>query len=102
MTVTLIWPGILEVLLDLARDLVREEHGRVVVDLAGLDHHADLAAGLEREDPLDTLLGGRDLLQGLEALDVVLEALAARTGREAEMASAAITRTASTVCGCTS
>ena len=39
---------VLELVLDLARDLVREEHGAVVVDLGRLDDDADLAAGLER------------------------------------------------------
>src|ERR1700759_2343173 len=37
-------PGVLEMVLDLAGDLVREEHGAVVVDLVRLDEHADLAA----------------------------------------------------------
>jgi hypothetical protein len=37
---------ILELILDLARDLVREEDGAVVVDLRRLDDDPDLAAGL--------------------------------------------------------
>ena len=44
---------VLELVLDLARDLVREQDRRVVVDLLRLDDHADLAAGLQRVDLLD-------------------------------------------------
>ena len=44
---------VLELVLDLARDLVREEDRLVVVDLGRLDDHPDLAAGLERVHPLD-------------------------------------------------
>jgi hypothetical protein len=44
---------------------VGEEHRRVVVDVGRLHHHANLAPGLERVDPLDALLLGRDLLQRL-------------------------------------
>src|SRR5262245_23469389 len=68
---------ILELALDLARDLVREQHRLVVVDLRGLHHDADLPARLQREHPLDSLLLGGDLLEVFETLDVVLEALAA-------------------------
>ena len=95
-------PGILELLLDVPGDLVREEDGAVVVDLARLDDHADLPAGLKRVDLLDAVLARGDLLQGLEPLDVVLERVAPGPGLEPEIASAAISSTASTVCGCTS
>ena len=37
---------VLELVLDLPRDLVRQERGAVVVDLGGLDDHPDLATGL--------------------------------------------------------
>src|SRR6266511_3086245 len=47
---------------------------------AGLDDHPDLPAGLERVDLLDTGLLRRELLEGLEPLDVVLEALTACAG----------------------
>ena len=67
-------------LLDLARDLVREEHGIVVADLLRLDDHPDLAARLEGVDAVDPLPLARQLLERLEALDVGLEALAARSG----------------------
>src|SRR3954447_19633390 len=41
---------VLELGLDLARDLVREQDGAVVVDLLRLHDHADLAPRLERVD----------------------------------------------------
>src|SRR5204863_7933730 len=71
---------VLELGLDLARDLVREQDGAVVVDLRRLDDHADLPASLERVDALDALLLAGELLERGEALDVVLEALAAGAG----------------------
>src|SRR5207237_8125379 len=70
---------VLEVVLDLACDLVREQDGCVVVDLGRLDEHPDLAAGLQRVDLLDAWMGRRELLEGLEALHIVLETLAAGT-----------------------
>src|SRR4051794_30682515 len=69
---------ILELLLDLAGDLVREQHGAVVVERAGHDHHADLAAGLHGVDLVDAVVAGGDLLEVAQALDVLLERLAAR------------------------
>ena len=72
--------GVLELLLDLARDLVREQHGAVVVERAGDDHHADLAAGLHRVDLVDALVAGGDPLEVAQALDVLLERLAAGAG----------------------
>src|SRR5215218_7144198 len=71
--------GILELLLDLARDLVREQDGAVVVERAGLHHHADLAAGLHGVDLVDAVVARGDVLEVAEALDVLLERLAART-----------------------
>src|SRR3989441_12955996 len=56
-------PGILELVFDLPRDLVREEHGRVVVHLAGLHDHPDLASCLQRVDLLDSRLLGRQLFE---------------------------------------
>src|SRR5688572_13800143 len=52
--------GVLELLLDLARDLVREQDGAVVVERARLHHHADLAAGLHRVDLVDAVVAGGD------------------------------------------
>src|ERR1043166_1212065 len=72
--------GVLELILDLAGDLVREQRGLLVADLARADDHTDLAAGLQRVHLLDSRLRRRELLERLEPLDVVLEALAARAG----------------------
>src|SRR4051794_28153458 len=68
---------ILELLLDLAGDLVRQEDGAVVVERARLDHHADLAAGLHGIDLVDAVVARRDLLEVAQPLDVLLERLAA-------------------------
>src|SRR5215213_5103236 len=66
-------PGILELLLDLAGDLVREEHRAVVVQRPRLDHHADLAPGLHGVDLVHAVVARGDLLQVAQALDVLLE-----------------------------
>jgi hypothetical protein len=71
---------VLELGLDLACDLVREENRAVVVDLGRLDDDADLAAGLEGVNALDPIAAARELLERGQALDVVLEALAAGAG----------------------
>src|SRR3954447_7725823 len=68
---------VLELLLDLAGDLVREEHRPVVVERARHDHDADLAARLHRVDLVHAVVAGGDLLQVAQALDVLLERLAA-------------------------
>src|SRR3954449_4304012 len=73
-------PGVLELLLDLARDLVREQHGAVVVEGTGHHHHADLAAGLHGVDLVDAVVPRRDLLEVAQALDVLLERLATGAG----------------------
>src|SRR3954470_2810144 len=66
---------ILELLLDLAGDLVAEQHGAVVVERAGHDHHADLAARLHGVDLVDAVVAGGDLLEVSQALDVLLQRL---------------------------
>src|SRR5215203_2546835 len=70
--------GVLELLLDLARDLVAEQYCAVVVERARHDHDADLAAGLHRVDLVDAVVAGGDLLEVAQALDVLLERLPAR------------------------
>src|SRR4051794_15052636 len=70
--------GVFELLLDLARDLVAEQHRAVVVERAGDDHHADLAAGLHRVDLVDAVVARGDLLEVSQALDVLLQRLTAR------------------------
>src|SRR3984885_5232636 len=72
--------GIFELLLDLSCDLVREHRRRVVVDRPRRDHHANLPAGLHRVDLVDALVPGRDVLEVPQALDVLLERLAASAG----------------------
>src|SRR3954449_11755758 len=69
---------VLELLLDLAGDLVAEQDGGVVVDRGRLDHHADLASRLHRVDLLDARVARGDLLEVAQALDVLLQRLAAR------------------------
>src|SRR3954447_20858236 len=69
--------GVLELLLHVACDAVREQGGLVVVDLLRLDDHADLATSLHRVDLLDAVVALGDLLELPEALRVVLERLAA-------------------------
>src|SRR3954464_2323361 len=70
-------PRILELLLDLACDLVRQQDRAVVVEGAGVEHDADLPAGLHRVDLVDALVACRDVLEVAQALDVLLERLAA-------------------------
>ena len=53
---------------------------RVVVDLARVDDHPDLAPGAHREHPLDALVAGGDLLEVAQPADVLLERLAAGPG----------------------
>ena len=68
--------------------------------ILGLDHDADLAAGLDGVGALDALVGVGDLLELLEALDVVRRRVSLRApGRAAETASAAWTSTSRTVFG---
>src|SRR3954453_15387344 len=68
---------VLEFLLDLAGDLVAQQHRAVVVEGARHDHHADLAAGLHGVDLVDAVVAGGDLLEVTQALDVLLERFAA-------------------------
>src|ERR671916_61197 len=59
--------GVLELLLDLARDLVREQDGAVVVERARDDHHADLAARLHGVDLVDAVVAGSAVVVVLAA-----------------------------------
>src|SRR4051794_497049 len=72
--------GILELLLDLAGDLVRQQDGAVVVERAGVEHDPDLAAGLHRVDLVDAFMPRGDVLEVAQPLDVLLERLPARAG----------------------
>ena len=73
-------PGIFEFLFDLLGDIPGQEHHLVLADLVGLDHHAHLAAGLNGIGLVDAGIAAGDLLKLLEALDVVLQILAAGAG----------------------
>src|SRR3954451_6688705 len=72
--------GVLELLLDLACDVARERDRGVVVDVVRGDDHADLAARLHRVDLVDAGVAGGDVLEVTQALDVLLERLAASAG----------------------
>src|SRR5213594_3602485 len=73
-------PGILELGLDLPRDVSREPESFVVGDPVGLDDDAQLPARLDRERLLDALEAVGDVLELLEPLDVRLQDLAPCTG----------------------
>src|SRR5512138_3245892 len=72
-------PGILELALDAARDVGRERHRARVVDVLGLDHDPDLASRLDGVGLLHPREAVGDLLERLEPLHVVLDALAPRS-----------------------
>src|SRR4051794_23085009 len=67
--------GVLELLLDLAGDLVAEQDRAVVVERAGDDHHADLAARLHGVDLVDAVVAGGALLVVSPAPYVLLQRL---------------------------
>src|SRR5919201_3883030 len=62
---------VLERALDLLCDVPRKARGLEVVELVGLHHDTDLAAGLDRERLLDAGEAVRDALELLQPLDVV-------------------------------
>ena len=59
----------------LTGDLPGQEHHLVLADLVGLDHDADLPARLDGKGLFHAGEGGGDLLQLLQALDIVLQVL---------------------------
>ena len=69
--------GILQLVLDALGELARQNDHLILGHLLGLDHHADLTAGLNGVALLDAGIGARDLLELLQTLDVVLEVLTA-------------------------
>src|SRR5688572_30006711 len=69
-----------QLVLDRLRDLARETLRGAVADLRRVDHDAQLAAGLDRERLVDALEAAGDLLELLQALDVLLERVAAGAG----------------------
>lgn len=80
MTTTFTWPGVLHLVLDLLRDIVRKDDSRSFVDLVGNDHDANLTTSLHGVRALDAFVGIGDFLELLEALDVALEAFFASPG----------------------
>ena len=62
-TVILIRPGYSISFSIARRDLVRDQRRALVVDLARVDDHPDLAPGAHREDALDARWRGGDLLE---------------------------------------
>src|ERR1035437_3928226 len=72
--------GVLQLRLHPPRDLLRQRLHARVVHVVGIHDHADLAAGLDREHAIDSLVARRDLLESLEPLHVRLEGLATRAG----------------------
>lgn len=83
-------------------DVMSQDRGLSIGNLVRLNHDVDLATSLHGIGALDAIMGVGNLLELLQALDVVLGRFATGTGREAETASAAWTRTSSTVLGSTS
>ena len=92
----------LDLLLDRGRDLVGDQRGLLVVDLARVDDHPDLATRAHREDPLDP--GWRPAISSSSRSRVTYCSSESprAPGRAPESASAACTITASTVLGSTS
>src|SRR5215212_6728193 len=68
---------VLELLLGPLGHVAGQDLGGDVVDVLGLDHDPDLAAGLHGEHLVDPRVAAGDLLEALQALDVGLEGLAA-------------------------
>src|ERR687898_3345266 len=71
-------PRVLELLLDPLGHVAGQDLGGDVVDVLGLDHDPDLAAGLHGEAFVDTGGAAGDLLEALQTLDVGLERLPPR------------------------
>src|SRR5438445_12837365 len=70
-------PGVLQLPLDLAGDLLRELARLAVVDGVGRDHDPDLPDCLDRVHLLDARGRARELLELRHPLDVALERLSA-------------------------
>ena len=67
--------GIIELVLDLRGDVLGDQRGPVVGDLAGVDHDPDLAAGLEGEGLGHAVEALGQRLELFQPLDVVFEKL---------------------------
>src|SRR2546423_15185576 len=76
-------PGILELALDFARDLVRQPSRAGVIHSVGRRHDAHFAACLDREHLFDALKLRRELLELRQPFHIGLERLAAGAGARA-------------------
>ena len=72
--------GVGQLVLDLLGDVAREQHHLILRDLLGLDHDADLAAGLNGKAVGDAGEALGDFLELFETLDIVLDVLAPGAG----------------------
>ncbi len=72
--------GVGEFVLDLLGDVAGQKDHLVLTDGLGLDHDADLAAGLDGVGARDARKALGNLLQLFEALDIVLDVLTAGAG----------------------
>ena len=72
--------GVLQLLFDLLGDIPGQQDHLILRDLVGLDHDADLAAGLDRKGFLHSGEGRGDLLQLFQPLDIVFQVLPPGTG----------------------
>ena len=73
----------MEFLLDLFRDVTRDDLGLQVVDISRFDHDTDLTTRLHRERLHDTGMTRADLLETLQPLHVRFEGFPASTGPSA-------------------
>src|ERR1044071_1658958 len=62
--------GILQGFFDLAGDIAGEDEGLAIINLVGLNHHPQLASGLDGETFVDTAKGHTDLLEVLQPVDI--------------------------------
>src|SRR4051794_28360440 len=72
-----------DLLLDGRRGLVGDEGRALVIDLARIDDHPNLAARAHAEHPADGRMAARDVLEVAQPRYVLLERLAARPGPRA-------------------
>ena len=72
--------GVGQLVLDLLGDVAREQHHLILRDLLGLDHDADLAAGLNGKAVGDAGEALGDFLELFQTLDIVFDVLAPGAG----------------------
>ena len=72
--------GVLHLVFDALRDVVRKHGGLSFVDNVRLNHDADFATGLDGVRTLDALVGVGNFLKFLKTLDVGVQRFLAGTG----------------------